>query len=318
VVRRKEVAVRDEPAIVASGLSKRYGGVLAVDRVDLRIEPGTVYALLGLNGAGKTTIIRMLLALIAPSSGSVVMLGTAVAASASRLWADVGYLVETPSAYPDLTVVENLDLVRRLRRLPAGSCVNEIVDRLSLTPYAHRRAGALSLGNAQRLGLAKALIHRPRLLILDEPANGLDPAGVVEIRTLLLDLARRDGVTILLSSHILTEVARLATRIGILHAGRMLTEFDADDVASRLRRTLTVSTRDNAHAADVLRAAGHDVRIDADNLVVDSPDAFSRPDAIADLLVRAGHPPNRLVAETEDLEDYFLRLVGIGPDGMAS
>src|SRR2546423_4444047 len=179
--------------IEASGLSKRYDTVTAVDSVDIGVDAGEIYALLGLNGAGKTTTIRMLLGMIRPSGGAVMLWGTPVAPSARSVWSRVGYLVETPAAYPELTVRENLEVVRRLRGVTDRGAVDTVIERLDLTRYADRRARTLSLGNAQRLGLAKALIHRPDLLILDEPANGLDPAGVVEIRHLLRDLAEAHG-----------------------------------------------------------------------------------------------------------------------------
>ncbi|WP_211370138.1 ABC transporter ATP-binding protein [Nonomuraea turkmeniaca] len=213
---------------------------------------GQIYALLGLNGAGKTTLIRMLLGMIAPTAGSVSVLGAAVTAGERSAWARVGYLVEVPVAYPELTVRENLHLVRRLRRLPGGT--DEVIERLALTPYADRRARTLSMGNLQRLALAKALIHAPDLLILDEPVNGLDPAGVVEIRTLLAGLAHQHGTTVLLSSHLLTEVARLATRIGIIHHGRLLGEHDTDALEQHLGRRLNITTRDDTKAHDVLHA----------------------------------------------------------------
>ena len=209
------------PVIDMVAISKRFGEVLAVDEVSVRVERGEIYALLGLNGAGKTTLIRMLLGMVRPTGGAVALFGEPVSAGAHAVWARVGYLVETPAAYPELTVRENLDLVRRWRRLADLSAVDDALERLALVPYAQRRARTLSLGNAQRLGLAKALLHRPELLILDEPANGLDPAGVVEVRDLLHELARR-GTTVFLSSHVLAEVARLATRIGIIHDGRLV------------------------------------------------------------------------------------------------
>src|SRR5262249_49743390 len=153
---------------------------------------------LGLNGAGKTTTIRMLLGMIQPTNGAAHLLGRPVHADARDLWAQVGYLVETPYAYPELTVRENLEVFRRLRGLRDSNAVEVVIERLALTAYGERRAGTLSLGNAQRLGLAKALLHDPALLLLDEPANGLDPAGVVEIRELLRELAHERGVTIFL------------------------------------------------------------------------------------------------------------------------
>jgi len=170
-------------AIEASGLTKRFGDVVAVNNLSLNIQRGEIYGFLGLNGAGKTTTIRMLLGMIRPSTGSVSLLGTKVQPGQGNIWQRVGYMVETPHAYPDLTVRENLEISRRLRQLKNADSVEKIVEQMGLAPYANRRAGILSLGNAQRLGLAKALIHHPDLLLLDEPANGLDPAGIVEVRT---------------------------------------------------------------------------------------------------------------------------------------
>lgn len=295
--------------IATSALSKHYGDLAAVDRLSLTVGRGEIYALLGLNGAGKTTTIRMLLGMITPSSGTVTVLGTPVVAGRHDLWADVGYLVETPAAYPELTVTDNLRLVARLRRLRGDTAVEQVIDRLGLRPYAGRKAGKLSLGNAQRLGLAKALLHRPELLILDEPANGLDPAGVVEIRTLLRELADT-GTTILLSSHLLAEVARLADRIGILHQGQLLRELDAAQLAAEQRTTLTVAARDLPAAQQALTAAGHQPLADGPVLRLDGPAAVEHPDQIATLLVHAGCPPTRLHVDHEDLESYFLRLTG--------
>jgi ABC-2 type transport system ATP-binding protein len=304
----------DEPVIEASGLVKRYGDLLAVDGVSLRVEPGEVYGLLGLNGAGKTTTIRMLLGMVRPTSGAVSLLGEPVRTGRCAAWSQVGYLVETPAAYPELTVRENLEAVRRLRGLADRGAVDQVITGLALTRYADRRAGTLSLGNAQRLGLAKALIHRPTLLILDEPVNGLDPAGVAEVRDLLAGLAREHGVTILLSSHILTEVARLATRIGVIDAGRLIQQFDTADLTSRARPRLRVATRDDAAAVTALGATGFGAVRDADGLLLDDDRAVHRPDDVATLLVNAGVPPTRLAVEQDDLETYFLRLVSPGAD----
>ena len=187
------------PAITVRGVSKRYGQVMAVDNVTLDVQPGEVYALLGLNGAGKTTLIRMLLGMVRPTSGSVEITKRRVTDRA--VWSQVGYLVESPSVYPELSVRENLEVVRRLRKVSDRNAVDDVIDLFGLRPYADRRARALSLGNEQRLGLAKAFLHRPSLLLLDEPVNALDPAGVVEVRTMLVNLALEQGATVFLSSH---------------------------------------------------------------------------------------------------------------------
>ncbi len=300
-----------QPAVIeARDLTKHYGDVVAVDRVSIAVAPGEIYALLGLNGAGKTTMIRMLLSLVRPTGGTVSVLGNGLGPGHRAVWSRVGYLVETPAAYPELTVRQNLEVVRRLRKLADPTVVDAVIERLALDRYADRRAGTLSLGNVQRLGLAKALIHRPDLLILDEPANGLDPAGVVEIRTLLIELAQH-GATVFLSSHILAEVARLATRIGVIHQGRIVTEFDAEELSGRVRERLVVAARDLTAAAAALSAAGLAPQPGEDGTVVlTEARAVHGPDEVATLLVQAGCPPTTLVVQHDDLETYFLRLVG--------
>ena len=297
-----------EPVVQVGGLVKHYGPVRAVDGIDLTVIRGEIYVLLGLNGAGKTTTIRMLLGMIRPTSGSVRLYGRPLRQRDRAMWADVGYLVETPAAYPELTVSENLRLVARLRNVPERSAVGAVVRDLGLGPVAQRRTRDLSLGNQQRLGLAKALIHRPSLLVLDEPANGLDPAGVVEIRHLLQELAA-GGVTVLLSSHILTEVARLATRIGIIHKGRLITEMSTVDLSGLVRRHVAVAARDLAAAGDVLRRAGY-LPVRRDEILLLDGVAVERPDDVATVLVGAGQPPTHLAVEEEDLETLFLRLTG--------
>jgi len=299
-------------SIAATGLKKRFGGVTAVNDLSLNILRGEIYGFLGLNGAGKTTTIRMLLGMIRPSAGSVSLFGMKVQPGQGAIWRRVGYLVETPHAYPDLTVRENLEIVRHWRHLRDAGDVAKIMEELGLTHYANRRARTLSLGNAQRLGLAKALIHHPDLLLLDEAANGLDPAGIVEIRNLLRGLAEKSGVTIFISSHILSEVARLATRIGVVHEGRLIKELDTGEVAEQEKQRLLVDVRDTGTARSVLEKAGIAVRSDGHNtLAITDEEMMRHPEEVATLLVRAGCPPTRLVIEQGDLESYFLGLVGM-------
>ena len=292
-------------------LVKRYHDVIAVDDLSMRVAEGEIYALLGPNGAGKTTTIRMLLGMIKPTSGTVSVLQTPVRIGSREPWAMVCYLVETPHAYPELTVRENLEVSRRLHPGTLPKAVGDIIERLGLSAYADRRAGTLSLGNAQRLGLAKALLHSPRLLILDEPANGLDPAGIVEIRELLLELTRSEGVTVFMSSHILGEVSRLARRIGFIHRGHLLQEVNVDDLERNRARRLLLRTRSVETARSALAAAGQTVMDDDGALVLTQPAAVEHPDDVARLLVEVGSPPTQLIVEEEDLEQYFLRLVGV-------
>jgi ABC-2 type transport system ATP-binding protein len=301
--------------IETEDLGKRYRDVTAVEHLSLRVAQGEIYAFLGLNGAGKTTTIRMLLGMIKPTTGTAHVLGSRVRLGSREPWALVGYLVEIPYAYPELTVYENLEVARRLHPGTAPRAVGQVIERLGLAAYADRRAGTISQGNAQRLGLAKALLHNPRLLILDEPANGLDPAGIVEIRALLLELARKQGVTIFMASHILAEVSRLARRIGIIHEGRLLQELDVDELERDRRRRLLLRARDVEVARRVLTAAGQPAEILQDGtLELKNTFSVEHPDDIASRLVQAGVPPTQLMVEEEELEQYFLRMVGLSGD----
>ena len=297
-------------AVETNGLSKSYGPVCAVDSVSLRVKPGEIYGFIGLNGAGKTTTIRALLGMIRPSAGSVQVLGETIGPNGHGPWRRVGHLVEAPAAYPELTVRENLEVARRLQGVADKNATERVIERLALTPYAGRPAGVLSTGNLQRLGLARALLHEPELLILDEPANGLDPAGVVEIRELLAKLAHEQGVTVFMSSHILTEVDRLATRIGIIHKGRLIEELDAGQMEALRSRRLEIKVRDPETAQHALAQAGYTAKANGTKIVLTQARAVDAPEEVATLLVNAGTPPARLAVEQEDLEAYFLRLTG--------
>lgn len=296
--------------IQTENLVKHYGKVRAVDGISLEVTKGEIYGFLGLNGAGKTTAIRMLLGMVRPTDGTMALFGHTVRTAAPELWNRVGYMVEIPYSYPELTVRENLDMMRNLRGLRDKAAVDRTINQLRLEEYADRPAGKLSLGNQQRLGLAKAILHQPELLVLDEPANGLDPAGIVEIRELLTDLARNHGVTVFVSSHILGEVARLATRIGIIHNGQILNECGMDELDRDRKRALTVDTRDRKLGASILSDAGYRFSTDAEGLIeITDPQAVKAPEAVAALLCAKGCPPTHLAVREEDLESYFLRVI---------
>lgn len=303
-----------EDVIRTEKLTKNYGGIHAVENVSLQVRKGEIYGFLGLNGAGKTTTIRMLLGMIRPSGGSAFLWGRKVGPDSTDLWEKVGYIVETPSSYPELTVRENLEIMRQLRRIPDKNTVEAVIGRLRLTPYQDIKAEHLSSGNAQRLGLAKALLHNPEILILDEPANGLDPAGIVEIRELFKDLTLHHGVTIFVSSHILGEMSKFVTRIGIIHEGRMVQEIDANQLEHLLHKRLMVNARDTEAVRLHLINDGYSVnQSENGNLEVTGKEATDHPEHIASILVQAGFPPTLLKVEEEDLESYFLRTIGAIP-----
>lgn len=295
-------------AIETHQLTKRFGDVLAVDSINLRVGTGEIYGFLGLNGAGKTTTIRALLGMIRPSQGEVEVLGQAVGPNGRGPWAQVGHLVESPSAYPELTVRENLDVARRLHGRQDVKRVDKVIDQFGLASYADRKAGTLSTGNLQRLGLARALLHEPELLILDEPANGLDPAGVVEIREMLRTLARDKGVTIFMSSHILTEVNRLATRIGIIHQGKLIEELNASDLEKLSTQRLEIKTRNLEAAQICLQSAGYKYVLKDGVIILGNAHAIEHPDDIAHILVNAGTAPTHLAVVQQDLEEHFMQL----------
>lgn len=300
-----------EEVIRTESLSKHYKDVKAVDGISLSVQKGEIYGFLGLNGAGKTTTIRMLLGMVSPTSGESYLKGEKVNAGSHHLWNSIGYLVEIPYSYPELTVRENLEITRRLRFLPDSSAVDSVIRKLKLGPYENRKAKNLSLGNAQRLGLAKAMIHDPEILILDEPANGLDPAGIVEIREFLLDLAGNKGVTIFISSHILGEISKIASQIGIIHEGKLIQEMDAEKLHSLRNRSLLIDLEDKNSAISHLTEEGFNPNITENGLIeITGENAILHPEYVNSSLVKAGFPPSMLKIEEEDLESYFLRIIG--------
>ena len=220
------------PPLAAEGLTRTFDGDPAVDALDIEVCRGEIHAVVGLNGAGKTTLMRLLLGMLRPDAGRALVLGFAADAAPSHVWTEVGHLIETPFAYPELTIEENIGaaaLLHGLNRSDTPALIDEAIDEFDLRQWSGKRARSLSQGNRQRLGLASALVHRPSILILDEPANALDPAGVVSIRDLLTAHAERDAA-ILISSHHLDELARIADRITVLHRGRRVGSLDPSGV----------------------------------------------------------------------------------------
>ncbi|WP_334075004.1 MULTISPECIES: ABC transporter ATP-binding protein [Paenibacillus] len=298
-------------AIQIEGLHKKFGEYTALNNLSLEVNRGEIFGFLGLNGAGKTTTIKTLLAMLKPTSGKLYMLGEKVDAGNYKLWDKVGYLEEA-TFYPDLTVVENLDIARRMQGVPDKESVNRVIRKLGLEPHKKKKAKNLSLGNKQRLGLAKAMIHNPEIIILDEPINGLDPAGVVEIRNMLYDLAKNFGVTIFISSHLLEELSKVATRIGIIHNGQLMKEIAMDRLEQSLQKNLVVNGRDKNALKRVLKEHGYEFEETMDGYIKLTDDhAADRPERLAELLVKSNQPPTLLRVITEDLEGYFLRTIGM-------
>ncbi len=297
-----------ETVIQTLGLSKIYGDINAVSELNLSVNKGEIFGFLGLNGAGKTTTIRMLLGMINATSGSSKILGQRVYPNNTKLWSKIGYLVETPHSYPNLTVRENLEIIRKLRFIDDKKSVDIIINKLGLERYANRKAKYLSLGNYQRLGLAKAMIHNPELLILDEPTNSLDPSGIHEVREMLIDLAKNSGVTIFISSHILSEIAKIATRIGIIHQGFLIEEFETKELNYRCKKQLIVKTKNLKQSVEILKEKAQ-VELQDEQIILTDENSIQNPEKIAELLVKSGNEITHLQVCEEDLESYFLRTI---------
>lgn len=288
------------------GLTKSFGDTNAVNDVSLHVKKGEIYGFLGLNGAGKTTTIRLLLGLIKANKGECILFGQGPRNTSMNR---IGYLIETPYSYPNLSVRENLEVILRLRGIHDKSAIDNIIDRLKLGSYRNRKEKNLSLGNKQRLGIAKALIHEPELLILDEPINGLDPAGIVEVRELLLKLARENGTTIFLSSHILSEIAKLTSRIGIIHDGKLVKEINNSDLPNQIIRKLQINTCNNEDALKLLEKKGFTAVLSDKVIDIRDKNAIENPENITALLSASGLPPGLVNVFEEDLEHYFLRVL---------
>ena len=302
-------------AIKTVNLSKKYGKTLVVDDLNLSIRSGEIVGFLGLNGAGKTTTMRMLLGLIKPTSGECYIQGNKVDQYNLEVLNEIGYIIETPYSYPELTVQENLEIVSTLRGLRNKDIVDWVTEKLKLDQYKDKQVKHLSLGNVARLGIAKAIIHKPKILILDEPTNGLDPFGVIEVRELLKELANNLGTTVLISSHKLEEISKVATRIVIIHEGRLIREVESKELDLYLEKKLLVSGRNNKAMKEVLSAKGYQVNFKSDSennsryLELIDTKSVESSEEIATLLVNAGYPPKILTVEKEDLENYFLRIL---------
>ena len=289
-----------EPVIATRALTKRFGPVLAVDAIDLDVRAGDVYGFLGANGSGKTTTVRMLLGLVLATSGEAEVLGERMPRSAKAVLPQVGTLVEGPASYPHLSGRANLELFDAMGSSRRGrkARVDDVLERVGLGLAGDRRVGGYSLGMRQRLGLAAALLRTPRLLVLDEPTNGLDPQGIHEMRDLLLAL-NRDGTTIFLSSHLLAEVEQMCTRVGVLDRGRLVVQEELASLRKPTGRTLVV-TPDPDRALGLLDGRV-EVRV-GDRLVVRGGD----PAELNRLLVDGGVRVRELAPERRGLEQVVL------------
>ena len=299
-----------KPVIETHALCKSYHGRPVVDHLNLTVPEGCVYGFLGPNGAGKSTTMKMLLGLVHPTGGSVELLGhTLNEANRIALLRQTGSLIESPSGYLHLTARENLSIVADLKDVDRKD-IPRVLEIVHLTKDADRKVGQYSLGMKQRLGIAIALAGDPDLLVLDEPVNGLDPQGIVEIRELILKLNRERRITVLISSHILDELSRLATHYGIIDHGRMVKELSAEDLDAACRKCIRMEVSDTGILARVLDSMHLEYRITSET----TADLFAKPSVtqLAVSLAEEGCEVLSMTEKDESLESYYLSLIGGG------
>lgn len=300
-----------EIIIETNHLTKQYGPQKSVANLNIHVRRGRIYGLLGRNGAGKTTTMKMLLGLTQPTSGEVSIWGKPLAGNEKKLLPRIGSLIESPGFYPNLTATENLRIFAALRGLKNQNAIKSALDLVGL-PYRDKKLfSQYSLGMKQRLAIALAVMHDPELLILDEPINGLDPIGIAEVRSFIRALCDERGKTILISSHILSEVALLADDIGIIDHGVLLEEESFAELEAKSSRYVRFAVSDTERAAEILRGVfrenqftvqdGHTLRMDSIKIPVAK---------IVSAFVQHGLEVSEAATVEESLEDYFKRVTG--------
>ena len=299
------------PAIRTRGLTRQFPGAFGIRDLDLNVPEGSIYGFLGPNGAGKSTTIRLLLDLLRPDSGEIALFGRPLHRGSRQALAMVGALVESPSLYGHLTGRQNLEITRRLLDVPRPR-IDAVLQRVGLLDSADRRTREYSLGMRQRLAIALALLGQPRLLILDEPSNGLDPAGILDMRLLLRQLAAEDGITVFISSHLLSEIEQIASHVGVLLAGELRFEGELDRLRGRVKPRLLIRCDDSLRARDLLAASGEIVASrDAGTLVVTLAEKSEAQ--LNRLLVGHGIEVSHLAREVASLEALFFDLTVDAP-----
>lgn len=298
-----------EYVLTANALTKQYGHFKALDNFTMRVPKGAIYGFVGKNGAGKTTLIRLICGLQAPTAGDYTLYGVKntdpkVVRSRRRM----GAVVETPSIYMDMTAEENLKQQYLILGLPSFDSIPELLKLVGLENAGKKKARNFSLGMRQRLGIAIALAGDPDLLVLDEPTNGLDPQGIIEMRELILKLNRQRNITVIMSSHILDELARLATHYGFIDGGRMLREISAEELEAACRKCLRVEVSDVGALTRVLDTKGIEYKVISDT----KADIYAKM-SITELAVALAGENCELLGVTEkdeSLESYYVNLVG--------
>lgn len=295
----------DKYIIETKNLSKKFGGFYAVNDVNLQVPKGNIYGFLGPNGAGKSTTIRMLLGLIKPTNGSVTLFGKSMKDSRIDILKNVGSMVEYPSYYGHLTAYENLEIIRKILEIDKKE-IDKVLKIVNLTNVQDKLVKKFSLGMKQRLGIAQALLGNPALLILDEPTNGLDPAGIHEIRDLVKSLPSKMGITVLVSSHILSEIELIADRVGIINKGNLIFQGTLDELREKSELEILVDARPKGDAGKYLSNKGFLVGEKEGMFII--KDMMANPADINRDLILSGHEVYHISQRRDTLEDIFLQM----------
>lgn len=301
----------NELILQTNNLTKKYRGTLALDHVNFSLHRGEVYGFIGENGAGKTTTIRLITGLSFPTEGSMTLFGKSGEKELQKQRACIGCMVETPALYKNMTAEQNLEAQRIQRGIPDRACIGETLEMVGLLNTGKKTVRHFSLGMRQRLGIAMALLSDPEFLILDEPINGLDPSGIVEIRELMKRLNHERGITLLVSSHILSELYQTATRYILLHKGRVLEELTQNELDEKCKQHIAIKTNDTTSAVIALESMLH-----TENFQVMQDgrirlyDHLDNMEEVAQVLSQAGLLVTGLSLAGDSLEDYFLHKIG--------
>jgi bacitracin transport system ATP-binding protein len=302
--------------IQTTELTKIYGTQKAVDRLQMTVKRGQIYGFLGQNGAGKTTTIRMLLGLIQPTEGDIEIFGESLREKQKDILSRIGSMVEFSGFYENLTARENLWINAKLRGVHKKQALDEALEVVGLQHETKKLVGKYSLGMKQRLGIARAILHHPELLILDEPTNGLDPIGIKEIRRLIQSLASERNITILISSHILSEVEQLADCIGVIHEGKLLEEISLEELRRRNRKYLEFQVSNDNKAVMLIEKHLHitDYEVHSGG-VIRVYSHIGQQAMVNKLFVEHDIAVSKVTVSEDRLEDYFVRRIGGGTIG---
>lgn len=300
-----------ESVLITRNLSKHYGKFEALKSTSIDIKKGEIYGLVGKNGAGKTTLLRMIAGQTMPTSGEVELFSETTPKGLDDSRKRIGAMIETPSFFPYLTAAENLEYYRIQRGIPDSDCIKQLLKEVGLSDTKKKKFKSFSLGMKQRLGLALAMMNNPDFLVLDEPINGLDPMGIVEIRNLLLKLNQEKNITIIISSHILTELASMATEYGFIDKGNLVEQISAEELKEKCKECIEVNVNNAEKVAVLLenKLDCHEYEI-LQNNIIRIYRFTDKPSKISSLIINNGIELNSMVVKGTSLEDYFVSLVG--------